>query len=64
MSNTRKLRLIIERSKLVSKLGKKGCNCGGSRQYEATPVTEIKTENNKNEEIKKQTINNNTLKFL
>lgn len=61
MSNTRKIRLIIDKTKMANKHAGRGCNCGKSGQI----VQTNKIENNKVEEIKKDSINNNNkLKFL
>lgn len=61
MSNTRKIRLIIDKSKTSNKKVGKGCGC----QKTAQIVNTNKIEENKVSENKSKTINNiNKLKFL
>lgn len=61
MSNTRKIRLIIDKNKTLNKNSGKGCNCGRPTQI----IQKKENEVGKIEEIKQSPINNNNkLKFL
>lgn len=61
MSNTRKIRLIIDKTKTSNKHGRKGCGCGRSAEI----VEDKNINTNKIPEFEKKTIHNiNKLKLL
>ena len=73
MSNTRRIKLIIDESNKHIKSGGRSCGCGGASakieennliQKEENIIVENKKEENIIVENKTKTINNKTFKFL
>jgi len=73
MSNTRRIKLIIDESNKHIKSGGRSCGCGGTSakkeennliQKEENIIVENKKEENIIVENKTKTINNKTFKFL
>ena len=73
MSNTRRIKLIIDESNKHIKSGGRSCGCGGASakteennliQKEENTIVENKKEENIIVENKPKTINNKTFKFL